>query len=79
MSVKINKGFVKAKLGARDMSLRDLAEASNIGEATLYRIVNGSAFNSTTLEKLAEALDCNPLDLLDVSGYPAPHMVASPA
>lgn len=79
MTVRINKGFVRAVLGARNMSLRDLADASDIGEATLYRIVNGAKFNSTTLEKLADALDCNPVDLLDVSGYPDPHMVAPTA
>jgi DNA-binding Xre family transcriptional regulator len=79
MSLKINKGFVKIKLSEKDLSLRDLANSSEMGEATLYRIMNGAKFNITTLEKLADVLECSPIDLLDVSEYPAPHMVASPA
>ncbi len=79
MSVKINRNFVKAMLGVRGLSLRDLAVLSELGEATMYRIINGAEFNSKTLGKLATALDVSPVDLLDVSGYADPHLVAPPA
>ena len=52
--------------------MRDLAAASGIGEATMYRITNGAGFNLDTLGKLAEALKCNPIDLLEIEGFPPP-------
>lgn len=76
MTVRINRSVVKAMLGARDMTLRDLAQASDIGEATIYRVVNGAPFTSETLGKMAKALGCHPVDLIDAEGYAIPHMDA---
>jgi DNA-binding Xre family transcriptional regulator len=76
--VKINKSFVRTLLGSRGMSLRDLAGQTDIGEATLYRVMNGSAFTSDTLGRLAEALECSPVDLIDSGGY-VPPLVAAPS
>lgn len=54
----------------------DLARASNVSEPTITRMKRGETFNSETLGKMARALGCNPIDLLDTRDYPAPHMVA---
>lgn len=79
MSVKINHRFVKMLLVRRNMTLLDLARESAIGQATLYRIVNdGAAFRSETLGKLATALECSPVDLIEVDGY-APPLVGAPS
>lgn len=78
MSVKINRSVLKAMLGARDKSLRDLAKESNIGEATIYRIANGSGFTSETLGALANALGCSPVDLIDPEGF-TPPLVGAPS
>lgn len=78
MSVRINRSVVKAMLGAREMSLRDLAKESGIGEATIYRIMKGSGFTSETLGTLADALGCSPVDLIDPEGFVSPHMDAPP-
>lgn len=76
MSVKINARFVKLVLADRDMTLRDLAKISGIHEQTLYRLMGGATFNSDTLAKLANALECNPADLIESKGYPPPHVEA---
>lgn len=79
MSVKINKVMVDMLLAKKQMKLRDLAKTSNIGEATLYRVVNaGAPFTSDTLAKLASALECNPIDLIDPEGFASP-LVGAPA
>lgn len=79
MNVRINRSVLKAMLGAKDKSLRDLARESNIGEATIYRIANGSGFTSETLAALANALGCSPVDLIDPEGFAAPLVVAPSA
>lgn len=76
--VQINRNFVMTLLAARGMTLRDLARQTDIGEATLYRLVNGATFKSDTLGRLALALECNPVDLLDPRGY-APPLVVAPS
>jgi DNA-binding Xre family transcriptional regulator len=78
MSVKLNMQFINTRAAALDMNLRELAKASGIGEATIYRFNSGQGFNAESLEKLANGLQCNPIDLILVEGeYPAPLMVAS--
>lgn len=76
MNVKINKRVVESMLDQRGMSARDLAKIAELGEATVYRIMNGSTFNSETLGKLALALECSPIDLIDTQGYDSPQVEA---
>ena len=77
MTVKLNVTAVKTRAVEMDITMRDLANAAGIGEATMYRITNGAKFNLTTLGKLAEALRRNPIDLLDIEGFPPPLVGAS--
>ena len=80
MTVRIDKKFVKARLAERDQTLIDLARESDIGQATLYRIVNeGAVFKSDTLGRLAEVLKCSPVDLIDVKEYTSPLVGAQAA
>lgn len=73
----IDERKVKALAELRGLStMRELAQAADIGEATLYNVLAGGGFRSATLESLAKALNVNPIDLLRVEGYPAPHMAA---
>lgn len=58
------------------MTIRDLGKVSDIHEQTLYRLMSGATFNSETLGKLAKALDCNPVDLIESDGYTDPHVDA---
>jgi DNA-binding Xre family transcriptional regulator len=78
MTVKLNSKFVKYALVDRDMSARDLAAKAGISEGTMYRMMNGAVFNSDTLGKLAEALGCHPVDLIEGEGFASPHMDAPP-
>lgn len=74
--VKLNAKFVKMRLLELEMSARDLALAAGIGEATMYRILNGARFESTTLSKVASALGCHPVDLIEAEGFDPPHVDA---
>ncbi len=75
--VRLNARFIRYMLAERNISARKLALTADIGEATMYRLLSGGKFNSETLGKLAEALGCHPVDLVDAEGYSSPHMVAS--
>jgi DNA-binding Xre family transcriptional regulator len=44
---------------------------------TIVRLFNGEKFTSETVEKIAKALDCNPIDLMVTEGFPDPHLGAS--
>lgn len=76
--VKLNGKYIKTRLVELGMSARDLATAAGIGEATMYRIINGAPFESRTLGKVAAALGCNPVDLIESEGFVSPH-VGAPA
>lgn len=43
---------------------------------TVTRVLNGSMFDSATAEKMAKALNCNPIDLLTAEDFPDPNLVA---
>jgi DNA-binding Xre family transcriptional regulator len=77
VTVRLNTKAVKTRAAEMDITMRDLATAADIGEATMYRITNGAGFNLETLGKLADALKLNPIDLLDIEGFPPPLVGAS--
>lgn len=58
--------FLKKREGF--LTDRQLAEAAGINANTLTNVVRkGNSFDSKTLDRLAEALRCNPLDLQTVA------------
>lgn len=79
MTVRLNSKFVKCILTDRDMTARDLAAAADISEGTMYRMMGGAAFTSETLGKLAKALKCHPIDLIEADGFATPHLDAPTA
>jgi len=72
--VKINKRVVERLMFDKRMKQVDLIEKSGISKPTINRMMNGLPFDSETLGKLAKALDCSPIDLIDPEGFPAPHL-----
>lgn len=60
----------------KDLDQRELARISGISEPTITRLLQGKPFTSDTLGKLADALDCNPVDLIEARGFVSPHVVA---
>lgn len=74
MTVKINAKFVKQMLIAKDMDQQMLAQSSGISEQTIVRLLQGKPFTSDTLGKLANALECHPVDLIDGNGFGFPHV-----
>lgn len=79
MTVKINTKFVKQMLLERNMDQQGLAERSELSEITISRLMQGKPFTSETLGKMAKALGCHPIDLINAEGYSSPHLVASSA
>jgi DNA-binding Xre family transcriptional regulator len=74
--VKLNAKFVKQMLIELDLDQQGLAARSGLSEITVSRLMQGKAFNSETLGKLATALGCHPVDLIEAKGFASPHMVA---
>ena len=79
MTVKINARFVKQMLLERDMDQQGLAGRAAGYQKSPSALMQGRPFTSETLGKIAKALDCHPVDLIDAKGYATPHLVASPA
>jgi len=76
VAVKLNAKFVKHLLIEKDIDQRGLAELSGLSEITISRLMQGNAFNSDTLGRVATALRCHPVDLIEASGYDSPHVDA---
>ncbi|MCD6290359.1 MAG: helix-turn-helix transcriptional regulator [Anaerolineae bacterium] len=77
MGLKIDERKVRVFMAMRGIdTVRDLARKAGIHEDTVWKVFKGRNFTAETLERLATALECNPLDLLTVEGYPDPHMGA---
>lgn len=74
--VQINAKFVRQMLLDKELDQRELAKISGVSEPTITRLLQGRPFTSDTLGKIADALDCNPVDLIDAKGYPSPHVDA---
>lgn len=75
--VRIDKHKVKVLMALRNIDTqRELVKRSGLHESTVIKVLNGEGFKSETLERLAGALECSPMDLLRVDGYPSPLMDA---
>jgi len=61
--------ILMARAGIR--TLLELSERSGVHHTTIRRILKGRGFQSQVFARLVEALNCNPLDLLD-GEYPEP-------
>ena len=64
MPVKINRIYVEHLLLNRNMTSRDLAKATGLGEATVYNVMAGKSFSSDTLGILANFLRVPAEDLI---------------
>ena len=77
MVLRIDKAKVKAIAASRNLYTdKQLAEAMHVSVDTISSLLNGSEFRSSTWKRMAKTLDCNPLDLIAVEGYPPPHVDA---
>lgn len=65
MAVRINRSFVKARLAQKDMTIGELADRVGVSTQTIHNLLNGAAFRTDTLGKLADALDATPSRLID--------------
>lgn len=49
----------------RKMKKKELAKLSGVGEATIYRMVQGQNVSTEVLEKICRALDCRVGDIME--------------
>lgn len=75
---RINEEAVRVLMLRNNIkSIEALAKRAELNSLTVRRLFEGEmAFKSETIKKLAKALNCNPLDLLLVEGFPDPHLGA---
>jgi DNA-binding Xre family transcriptional regulator len=78
VSVKFNAKVARKILIDLEMDQKDLAARSGVTPITISRLMQGHPFNSETLGKVALALGCHPVDLIDANGFASPH-VGAPA
>ena len=79
MGLKVDERKVRVFMADRGIyTIEDLAKLSGVSSFTIRKLFKGAGFKSDTVQRLADALGCNPLDLLTVEGYPDPH-VGAPA
>jgi DNA-binding Xre family transcriptional regulator len=75
--LKINERNVRVFMADRGINtVEELAKKAGVSSVTIRRLFAGEEFRSSSLHSLAQALNCNPLDLLTVEGYPDPHCPA---
>lgn len=67
MNVKIDARAFRVAMAEKNMSQRDLIAASGISGFTIARMVRGEPFTSSTLAAIADALEVDPRELLDVT------------
>jgi DNA-binding Xre family transcriptional regulator len=68
MKTRISSKKLEYHMRAQNLSKAALAEMAGTSRMQIYRLLSGEedAFYSTTLDKLAVALDVFPFDLLEV-------------
>ncbi|GAB4521546.1 MAG: hypothetical protein Kow0047_32480 [Anaerolineae bacterium] len=74
LGVRISAKALRLMMSLRGITHQtDLADMAGISYRTLIAQLNNErGFRSESLERLATALNCNPLDLLEIDGYPPP-------
>lgn len=71
--LRIDSERIHALMEKRGIAtLQELATLANVHANTLTPVLRGGGWSAKTAEKLAAALDCNPIDLLVTEDYPEP-------
>ncbi len=72
----ISKRAVKKIMADRNIdSLMELSRRAKLGQTTVYEAISGKPWRSSTLDALANALECDPRHLLEereVDGITSP-------
>ena len=77
MAITIDERRVRVFMAQNGIkSDTELYRKADLAVGTFYRVLRGEAFSSDTLGKLAKALNCSPIDLLNTTGFPSPHVHA---
>ena len=75
--LKINERTVRIMMAREGINtLEELASRSGVHSDTCRNLFSGSGFRSRTVEQLADALSCNPLDLIESVSNHSPLMDA---
>ncbi len=76
-NVRIDAKRLKIAMTIRGIeSDADLAEKSGVNERTIRNVKSGGTCSFEVWNKLADACNCNPIDLLLTTGYPDPNWAA---
>ena len=69
MALRIDERKTKVMMARAGIdTMEQMADLAGISTKTLYNYFQGEAFRSSVVNKLGEALNCSPIDLLGDSG-----------
>lgn len=74
--IRIDRKKLDYVMLMRDVSTyRELAKRAGVHYNTVNNMINRDTYSTELLEKVADVLDVNPLDLLRTEGFPDPVLV----
>ena len=62
--MKVSKKAIDKFMMRKRLNYKELAAESGIAFKTVYRMINGANCRRTTIYKLADALECEPEELI---------------
>lgn len=75
--LRIDRERVEALMKRKGIeTYQELSKVSGVHANTLTVVMRGGNWSTGTAEKLAAALNCNPIDLMVAEGFPEPFSVA---
>ena len=63
--MQVNKKSLELEMARACMNAKDISEASNMPESTVKNVISGRNVKPRTLGKIAKALGCDPLDIIE--------------
>lgn len=76
MEIRLDRNRLDQMMALRELDKKQLADAVGVHEQTIYKIRREQSTSLGTLERLCDALECHPFDLIVAEGYPPPFSVA---
>lgn len=74
--VRIDRDRLETLMRLRGLGIADLAVRMDMHYNSVLRIRNEESTSMKGLEKLCNALECHPFDLIVAQGYPKPFLAA---
>ena len=64
LMIQANGEMIRVLMARRDWTQQRLSRESGLSEVTIRRLLNGEAFVSSTIDRLADTFGCRAIDLV---------------